>query len=266
MRFLKRFYNKKKRENRMGVGSSSSSGIRAETHDQAFKGTADTRMIMDDLLNYMIKQLSVRDLLHMSKESECKKYVLFKANAIYQYFYELRVFPTTDAKGLLTFRRVEDLVNPKGEQEKERQSLCLIVAYFYTRIFQIYGALALTLMDDASFMTSSGLTSTFLRHPGHPDFKIGGASKELFYYAFIFYLRPMPSTIWATAPSTPASTTLPFCTPCRPRPSATRATCGASRMCSCARVVRCKRGARCGCWALRRIASASLHCARTRSR
>lgn len=145
------------------MGSSSSSPISAQTHDQAFNKTADTRMIMDELLNYMIKQLSVRDLLHMSKESECKKYVLFKANAIYQHFYELRIFPTTDAKGLLTFRRVEDLVNPKGEQEKERQSLCLIVAYFYTRIFQIYGALALTLIDDVNAMTSSGIMTTFKR-------------------------------------------------------------------------------------------------------
>jgi hypothetical protein len=143
------------------MGSGPSSSIGAETHDQAFNRTADKRMIMDDLLNYMIKQLSVRDLLHMSKESECKKYVLFKANAIYQYFHELRVFPTTDAKGLLTFRRVEDLVNPKGEQEKERQSLCLIIAYFYTRIFQIYGALALTLIDDMNAMTSSGIMTTF---------------------------------------------------------------------------------------------------------
>ena len=130
------------------MGSSSSSPIDGITHAQAFDKNEYTRMIMDELLNYMIKQLSVRDLLHMSKESECKKYVLFKANAIYQHFYELRVFPEKDAKGLLTFRRVEDLVNPKGEQEKERQSLCLIVAYFYTRIFQIYGALALTLIDD----------------------------------------------------------------------------------------------------------------------
>jgi hypothetical protein len=143
------------------MGSGPSSSIGAETHDQAFNRTADKRMIMDDLLNYMIKQLSVRDLLRMSKESECKKYVLFKANAIYQYFHELRVFPTTDAKGLLTFRRVEDLVNPKGEQEKERQSLCLIIAYFYTRIFQIYGALALTLIDDMNAMISSGIMTTF---------------------------------------------------------------------------------------------------------
>ena len=144
------------------MGSSSSS-LGAQTHAQAFTNTERTRMIMDDLLNYMIKQLSVRDLLHMSKESECKKYVLFKANAIYQYFHELRVFPVKDAKGLLTFRRVEDLVNPKGEQEKERQSLCLIVAYFYTRIFQIYGALALTLIDEVDAMASSGLMTTFKR-------------------------------------------------------------------------------------------------------
>jgi hypothetical protein len=172
------------------MGSSSSSLIDGITHGQAFNKNEHTRMIMDELLNYMIKQLSVRDLLHMSKESECKKYVLFKANAIYQHFYELRVFPEKDAKGLLTFRRVEDLINPKGEQEKERQSLCLIVAYFYTRIFQIYGALALTLIDDMNAMSSSGLMSTFKkgnnmrgRTPGYyaqaPYYGRGGAIQLL---------------------------------------------------------------------------------------
>jgi|UniRef100_A0A6C0BFI0 hypothetical protein len=172
------------------MGSTSSSPIDGITHAQAFDKNEYTRMIMDELLNYMIKQLSVRDLLHMSKESECKKYVLFKANAIYQHFYELRVFPEKDAKGLLTFRRVEDLVNPKGEQEKERQSLCLIVAYFYTRIFQIYGALALTLIDDMNAMASSGLMSSFpkgtnarLMTPGYyeqaPYYGRGGAAELL---------------------------------------------------------------------------------------
>jgi hypothetical protein len=145
----------------------------AATHGQAFTQTENTRYIMDKILNYMIKQLSVRDLLQMSNPSECKKYVLFKANSIYQYFYELRIFPTKDSKGILTFRKVDDLVNPKGEQEKEHQSLCLIVAYFYTRIFQIYGALALTLIDDMNAMTSSGImslplgTDARLRTPGH---------------------------------------------------------------------------------------------------
>ena len=167
------------------MGQTTSSPIGVSTHGQAFTQTEYTRQIMDQLLNYMIKQLSIRDLLHMSKESECKKYVLFKANAIYQYFYELRIFPTKDSKGLLTFRKVDDLVNPKGEQEKERQSLCLIVAYFYTRIFQIYGALALTLIDDMNAMTSSGImqlpstSDARLLTPGYypqnPYYSKGGA-------------------------------------------------------------------------------------------
>lgn len=154
------------------MGQDVSSPIGAATHGQAFSQTEYTRTVMDQLLNYMLKQLSVRDLLHISKESECKKYILFKANAIYQYFYELRIFPTKDARGLLTFRKIDDLINPKGEQEKERQSLCLIVAYFYTRIFQIYGALALTLIDDMNYTTSSGMmtlpgTDARLLTPGH---------------------------------------------------------------------------------------------------
>ena len=146
----------------MGTGSSSplsaTPGI-GTTHTAAFTNTEQTRHLMNEILNYMIKQVSVRDLLHMSKSSECKKYVLFKANSLYQYFHELRVFPSTDSRGLLTFRKVDDLVSPKGDMEKERQSLCLIIAYFYTRVFQIYGALALTLIDDMNFMTSTGITS-----------------------------------------------------------------------------------------------------------
>ena len=139
------------------MGSSSSITATATTHKQAIRQTEFTRGVMDQILNYMIKQLSIRDLLQMSKPSECKKYVLFKANSIYQHFYELRIFPSRDAKGILTFRKVDDLVNPTGEQKRERESLCLIVAYFYTRIFQIYGALALTLIDDMNAMTSSGV-------------------------------------------------------------------------------------------------------------
>jgi len=155
------------------MGSSSSTAVTATTHKDALRGTEFTRGVMDQILNYMIKQLSIRDLLQMSKPSECKKYVLFKANSIYQYFYELRIFPAKDAKGLLTFRKVDDLVNPTGEQKKERESLCLIVAYFYTRIFQIYGALALTLIDDMNAMKSSGvmelplLSDARLQTPGY---------------------------------------------------------------------------------------------------
>jgi hypothetical protein len=82
------------------------------------------------------------------------------ANDMYKHFYELQFFPTSTAKGVLLFRQTTDLLTPPSQKEKEeRQSLCLALAFYYTRIFQIYGALALTLIDDVDYMTRMGITS-----------------------------------------------------------------------------------------------------------
>ena len=141
-----------------------------------------THNVMNTILNYMLKELSIRDFHALSNPSVCNKYVLFMANNMYKHFYDIQLFPYRNEKRVLLFRKVEDLVNPSDE---ERQSLCLVLSYYYVRIFQIYGALALTLIDDASFMTTSGLTSFSQQHaPGHPEYVRGGG-KELFYYAFI---------------------------------------------------------------------------------
>ena len=143
----------------MGASQSLPSNL---THEKLFELTKDTRAIMNILLEYMLKEITVRDFLALSNPTECKKYVLFKANTLYKYFYELQIMPTKDKKGVIAFRPVKELVAPQSEEaEKERQSLCLILAYYYTRIFQIYGALALTLIDDMEIATRSGLVSVF---------------------------------------------------------------------------------------------------------
>jgi hypothetical protein len=126
------------------------------TREKVFELTKSTRGLMDVLLEYMLKELTVRDFLALSNPTECKKYVIFMANNLYKYFYELQIVPTKDKKGVIAFRPVKELVNPPENDEQERQSLCLTLAYFYTRIFQIYGALALTLIDDSKYMTESG--------------------------------------------------------------------------------------------------------------
>ena len=126
------------------------------SREKVFELTRDTRGMMDVMLQYMLKELSVRDFQALSNPTECKKYVIFLANDLYKHFYELDIVPIKDRKGLLAFRPVKDLVK---DDVDERQSLCLTLAYFYTRIFQIYGALALTLIDDANVMSDSGIIS-----------------------------------------------------------------------------------------------------------
>jgi hypothetical protein len=112
---------------------------------------------------------------------------MFLANDLHKHFYELQIQPVQDKKGVIAFRSVKELTNPQkdSDAEKEKQSLCLIIAYYYTRIFQIYGALALTLIDDAAVTAKSGMLSlssessgsTKLLAPGHSSQHVyGGAS------------------------------------------------------------------------------------------
>jgi hypothetical protein len=164
----------------MGAGQSTPSVL---THEKLYELTKDTRGVMNVLLDYMLKEVTVRDFLLLSNPQECKKYVLFMANNLYKYFYELKILPTKDKRGVIAFRPVKELTSLPEDVDREKQSLCLVLAYFYTRIFQIYGALALTLIDDASYMSESGLLSLGesgekgLLPPGYRQFTtFGGAT------------------------------------------------------------------------------------------
>jgi hypothetical protein len=135
----------------MGAGQSLPSQL---TLSKVTELTKEPRFIMNNILNYMLKELSIRDIYSLSNPNECKKYVLVLANNIYKRFYELGISVYKGKKDVLLFRSVKDLTTNPSESEKvEQQGLCLILAYFYVRIFQIYGAIALSLMDDINIIS-----------------------------------------------------------------------------------------------------------------
>ena len=141
-----------------------------------FESKEGTKAIMNAMLEYMMANLTIRDFASLSDPATCKSYVLFKANLISKYFYELRILPITDAKtGIIAFRRAKDLTElPSGSKaEQEKQSLCLILSYYYTRIFQIYGALALTLIEDVKTST------VFLSEPSNRFVAPGYDTRQL---------------------------------------------------------------------------------------
>ncbi len=164
----------------MGAGQSVPKNL---TRQDVYNLTKSTRDTMNVLLEYMLKEISIRDFYLLSNPNECKKYVLFLTNTLYKQFYELGVEVVKDKKSALFFRPIKELVEIPESEKTERQSLCLILAYFYTRIFQIFGALALTLIDDANVMTSSGLlidttssTKSLLPPGARPYVTMGGSS------------------------------------------------------------------------------------------
>ena len=98
----------------------------------------------------------------MSTKTECKRYVIFLANKMDETFHSLRFAPARGQAGMIFFEPIDLLQKPSPEKQAERQSLCLFLSYFFVRIFQIYGALAITLIDDANvfvkFRGEKGLT------------------------------------------------------------------------------------------------------------
>lgn len=154
----------------MGAGQSIPSQL---TLPKVTELTKEPRFIMNKILNYMLKELSIRDIYSLSNPNECKKYVLVLANNIYKRFYELGISVYKGKRDVLLFRSVKDLATNPSESEKvEQQSLCLILAYFYVRIFQIYGAIALSLMDDINIISDkityldTATDTSRLRTPG----------------------------------------------------------------------------------------------------
>ena len=132
------------------------SGISAITtdvtaHADLYKKTAGTRRMVDDIFTYMMHHLKVNDFMKLSNPESCQKYALFMANNLSMFFSKLSVKPELGKDGVLAFRSIEELEEPKGPAKQEKESLCLVLAYFYTRIFQMYGAIALTLLDDINY-------------------------------------------------------------------------------------------------------------------
>ena len=131
----------------MGSGISST----VTTHADLYKKTAGTRRMVDDIFTYMMHHLKVNDFMKLSNPESCQKYALFMANNLSMFFSKLSVKPELGKDGVLAFRSIEELEEPKGPAKQEKESLCLVLAYFYTRIFQMYGAIALTLLDDINY-------------------------------------------------------------------------------------------------------------------
>jgi hypothetical protein len=181
------------------------------THEKLYELTKDTRNLMNILLEYMLKELSVRDFLLLSNPDKCKEYILFFANNLHKYFYELQIVPTQTKDGVIAFRKAQDLTNPPGKKvDEERQGLCLILAYFYTRIFQIYGALALTLIDDLQVVSSTGMMTVVtdqkrLSTPGRQQYYAtagaayySGVSLGLFRFLEEYLTRTMEDDYFVT--------------------------------------------------------------------
>jgi hypothetical protein len=139
------------------------------TRQQLLDATRNNREFVQKLFNVMLNQLTREDLLKLGDQRTCNKYVFLMADTIDKMFKALKIRPSRDkSTGVIYFEKVESLT----QRTPETRTYCLEIAYFYIRIFQIFGALALSILDDPSAGTILGAAS-YIEPPAGRGFGFG---------------------------------------------------------------------------------------------
>lgn len=140
----------------MGAGSS-----RPTNGDAYSRQAAEAKKLPDQILTLFFSNANLMKLLKLHNIGECSRFVFTTSSELATLFQKLQVYPKLGAKGEILFAPVSDLApgllsdadknasNKARLQEKThvRNDLCVDIAYFYVRIFQIYSALALTVIE-----------------------------------------------------------------------------------------------------------------------
>lgn len=129
----------------MGFGQSKLMGPPSITREQLLRSTANNREFLNNLFKIMMEKLTPEDVLKLGRSQTCTNFVFMMADSIGQLFDDLRIRPSRKGdSGIILFEKVDTL----KKKTAEHRELCLFVAYFFIRIFQIFGSVAMTILDD----------------------------------------------------------------------------------------------------------------------
>jgi hypothetical protein len=145
----------------MGAGKSKPSIFsKGPTRESLLKSTQPMRVLMNAAFKLMIEQITTKDLLSMSSPSECSKYVIIMGQSFDKYFKSIDVMPVMKdekEKRTIYFQKADILTGQRiGESEmakayaEQRKQVCLVLGYFFTRLFQIFAAIYFSVADDES--------------------------------------------------------------------------------------------------------------------
>ena len=108
--------------------------------------TVEVKNILNTILRDMFNRTDLVDMYSLADPEQCSKYIVVGAKSLQKLFVSINLEPRLGADGQVFFQKLDGLrkANPlRGEQD----NTCKMLAFFFIRIFRIYGALALSIID-----------------------------------------------------------------------------------------------------------------------
>lgn len=147
------------------------------------------KALPDQILSLFFSNATLMKLLDLHTIGNCPNFIFTTSDELSSLFLQLQIEPKLGKKGEILFAPVSEVapVSSKNgsqvnsnKQEKiyYRNKLCTDVAYFYVRVFQIYAALALTVIDaDPARRSKFSSVNSYQSRPGSRSSPLGGGAR-----------------------------------------------------------------------------------------
>ena len=132
------------------MGGFASKPTTIPSREEMLKATGDGKYFIEHAFFYMAGQMNMKDMLIMAQPGKCSEMIFLTAKALQTSFKKYKINPVRGDDGFVYFQKLDDMKGRcKGEIKDDSTTyvVCVTIAMFYIRIFQIYGALALTILD-----------------------------------------------------------------------------------------------------------------------
>ena len=113
----------------------------------AFSGTpTEVKTLLNVIMKEMFSRADLVDLYSLADPRQCSKYIVVASKALEKLFMSINLEPRKGPGGKILFQKIDTIkrANPMGE---EHVNTCRMLSFFFIRIFRIYAALTLSILD-----------------------------------------------------------------------------------------------------------------------
>lgn len=109
-----------------------------------YQNTSNTIEVMNRILDFILTNSDMRDMISLTNQENCKRWLIIGEKNLSSIFDKVQISPQRNKDGTLYIKKLSILT--KGQDSTAREG-CRLLAFFFVRLFQIVGALSLSIND-----------------------------------------------------------------------------------------------------------------------
>lgn len=161
----------------------------------------ETPTVLNFILQEMFRRSDLVDIYSLADSKRCSRYIVAGADALQKLFVKIRINPVKGPNGILYFQSVDGLISGMPTDLKAQQRAnCLELSFFFIRIFQIFGAVAISMFDNtipsvdpliaAPSVSKPGIQKVFLQQKNFNSLGVSTQAKPSSWFGFGGALSP----------------------------------------------------------------------------